>query len=109
MIKSKRFEPIQEIASTSAKDLSRAMGEAGLKVTDLERQLEQLKSYRDEYLRNSTQSTVAIDAAWTAGLTSPATATVVASSTDCVSRAATPSSTNGSPRNTGFCDWQVMP
>jgi flagellar protein FliJ len=62
MIKSKRFEPIQEIASTSAKDLSRAMGEAGLKVTDLERQLEQLKSYRDEYLRNSTQSTVAIDA-----------------------------------------------
>ena len=62
MIKSKRFEPIQEIASTSAKDLSRAMGEAGLKVTDLERQLEQLKTYRDEYLRNSTQSTVAIDA-----------------------------------------------
>src|SRR5450755_1075156 len=62
MRKSKRFEPIQEIASTSAKDLSRAMSEAGVKVADLERQLEQLQSYRDEYLRNSTQSTVAIDA-----------------------------------------------
>ncbi len=61
MIKSKRFEPIREIASTSAKDLSRAMGEAGRKVADLERQLEQLKSYRDEYVRNS-QSSGAIDA-----------------------------------------------
>jgi len=56
MMKSKRFEPIQEIASTSATDLSRAMGDAGRKVADLERQLEQLKSYRDEYVRNSTQS-----------------------------------------------------
>jgi flagellar biosynthesis chaperone FliJ len=51
MMKSKRFEPIQEIASTSAKDLSRAMAEAGRKVADLERQLEQLQSYRDEYVR----------------------------------------------------------
>jgi flagellar protein FliJ len=56
MMKSKRFEPIQEIASTSAKDLSRAMGDAGRKVVDLERQLEQLKSYRDEYVRNSTHA-----------------------------------------------------
>jgi flagellar protein FliJ len=62
MMKSKRFEPIQEIASTSAKDLSRAMGEAGRKVADLERQLEQLQSYREEYLRNSSQSDAAIDA-----------------------------------------------
>jgi flagellar protein FliJ len=61
-MKSKRFEPIQEIASTSAKDLSRAMGEAGRKVADLERQLEQLQSYREEYLRNSSQSDTAIDA-----------------------------------------------
>ena len=36
MMKSKRFEPIREIASTSAKDLSRAMGEAGRKVAELE-------------------------------------------------------------------------
>jgi flagellar FliJ protein len=62
MMKSKRFEPIQEIASNSAQDLSRAMGEAGRKVADLERQLEQLQSYRDEYLRNSSQSTAPIDA-----------------------------------------------
>jgi flagellar protein FliJ len=62
MMKSKRFEPIQEIASNSATDLSRAMGEAARKVADLERQLEQLQSYRDEYLRNSTQSPAAIDA-----------------------------------------------
>jgi flagellar export protein FliJ len=62
MKKSKRFEPIQEIASTSAKDLSRAMGEAGRKVADLERQLEQLQSYRDEYLRKSSQGAEAIDA-----------------------------------------------
>ena len=61
MMKSKRFEPIREIASTSAKDLSRAMGEAARKVADLERQLEQLKSYRDEYVRNS-QSSGATDA-----------------------------------------------
>jgi flagellar FliJ protein len=62
MMKSKRFEPIQEIAATSAKDLSRSMGEAGRKVADLERQLQQLQTYRDEYVRNSTQSAGAIDA-----------------------------------------------
>ena len=62
MLKSKRFEPIQEIASTSAKDLSRAMGDAARKVADLERQLEQLTTYRDEYVRNTTQSAAAIDA-----------------------------------------------
>ncbi len=62
MIKSKRFEPIHEIASSSAKDLSRTMGDAGRKVTELERQLEQLQAYRDEYVRNSTQSTGTMDA-----------------------------------------------
>jgi flagellar protein FliJ len=62
MMKSKRFEPIQEIASTSAKDLSRAMGEAGRKVAELEQQLEQLQAYRDEYVRNSTQASAGIDA-----------------------------------------------
>ncbi|HME37367.1 MAG TPA: flagellar export protein FliJ [Steroidobacteraceae bacterium] len=62
MRKSKRFEPIEEIATTSAKDLARAMGEAGRKVTEIERQLEQLQSYRDEYARNSPQAAGAIDA-----------------------------------------------
>jgi flagellar protein FliJ len=62
MRKSKRFEPIQEIASTKAEDLGRIMGEAARKVTDLERQLEQLQTYRDEYVRNSTQSSGTMDA-----------------------------------------------
>jgi flagellar protein FliJ len=62
MMKSKRFEPIREIASNSAKDLSRAMGEAARKVADLELQLKQLQAYRDEYVRNSTQSSGAMDA-----------------------------------------------
>jgi flagellar export protein FliJ len=62
MMRSKRFEPIQEIASTSAKDLSRTMGEAARRVADLEKQLEQLNSYRDEYVRNSTQATGTMDA-----------------------------------------------
>jgi len=38
------------------------MGEAGRKVADIESQLEQLKTYRDEYVRNSTQSAAAMDA-----------------------------------------------
>ena len=62
MMKSKRFEPIHEVASTSAKDLSRVMGDAGRTVSELERQLEQLQAYRDEYVRNSTQSSGAMDA-----------------------------------------------
>jgi len=62
MRKSKRFEPIQEIASTKAVDLSRVMGDAARKVADLERQLEQLQAYRDEYVHNSTQSSGTMDA-----------------------------------------------
>jgi flagellar protein FliJ len=62
VMKSKRFKPIQEIASSSANELSRAMAEAGRRVADLERQLEQLKSYRDEYVRNSTEGRGAMDA-----------------------------------------------
>jgi flagellar FliJ protein len=62
MSKSKRFEPIQEIASTSAKDLSRAMAEAARKVADLERQLQQLQSYRDDYVRNSAPGSAVVDA-----------------------------------------------
>jgi flagellar export protein FliJ len=62
MLKSQRFQPIHDIASTSARDLARAMAEAQAKVADLERQLQQLQSYRDEYVRNSTQSGGAIDA-----------------------------------------------
>jgi flagellar FliJ protein len=62
MMKSKRFEPIREIASSSADDLSRAMGEAARKVAELERQFQQLQSYRDEYVRKSGNGTATVDA-----------------------------------------------
>jgi flagellar FliJ protein len=62
MMRSKRFEPIRDIASTSATDLSRSMGEAGRRVADLEQQLEQLKTYRDEYVKNSTEGRGTMDA-----------------------------------------------
>jgi flagellar FliJ protein len=62
MMKSKRFVPIHEIASNRAKDLSRAVGEAARKVEELERQFQQLKTYRDEYVNDSTQSNAAMDA-----------------------------------------------
>jgi flagellar export protein FliJ len=61
MMKSKRFEPIREIASLSAQDLSKKMGDAARRVADLDKQFEQLKNYRDEYVRNSSQSST-IDA-----------------------------------------------
>ena len=38
------------------------MAEAGRRVADLERQLEQLKSYRDEYVRSSSEGCGAMDA-----------------------------------------------
>jgi flagellar FliJ protein len=53
MTKSKRFEPIQEIAANSADALSAPMAEAARKVAELERQLVKLTDYRDEYVRNS--------------------------------------------------------
>ena len=62
MMRSKRFEPIREIAATSAQDLSLAMADAGRRVAELERQLEQVKTYRDEYARDSAQTGTAIDA-----------------------------------------------
>ncbi len=62
MMRSKRFEPIQEIAANSANDLSRTMGEAAKRVAEVERQLAQLTSYRDEYLRNSGGQQGAMDA-----------------------------------------------
>jgi flagellar export protein FliJ len=59
--RSKRFEPIREIAANSALDLSRAAAEAGQRVAELERQHDQLKGYRDEYMRKSVQSATGMD------------------------------------------------
>jgi flagellar protein FliJ len=62
MTKSKRFEPIREIASNSADALSRAMADAARRVADLERQLEQLETYRAEYLQASVSTGSSMDA-----------------------------------------------
>jgi flagellar FliJ protein len=48
-MRSKRFEPIEQIASNAATELSRAVGEAGRKVDELEAQLVTLRKFRDEY------------------------------------------------------------
>jgi flagellar FliJ protein len=62
MTKSKRFEPIREIASNSADALSRAMADAGRRVADLERQLEQLERYRAEYMQSPATAGASMDA-----------------------------------------------
>jgi flagellar FliJ protein len=61
-MKSKRLQPIQEIAARSADDLSVAMAEAARRVAELERQHEQLKTYREDYIRKSGHSTAVMDA-----------------------------------------------
>ena len=60
-MRSKRFEPIQELASNSADNLSRSMADAARRVADLERQFDQLKTYRDEYVAKSTAAGGAMD------------------------------------------------
>jgi flagellar export protein FliJ len=62
MLRSKRFEPIQEIAASSANDLGRGMGEAARRVAELERQYQQLCAYRDEYVGNRAAGNGAMDA-----------------------------------------------
>jgi len=61
MTKSKRFEPIREIAGASANEASRFMSEAGNRVAELEKQLDQLKVYREDYVRNLLPDAGAID------------------------------------------------
>jgi len=61
-MRSKRFEPIQEIAASSAADLSRSMADAARRLAELERQFDQLKTYRDDYTRNSTEARGTMDA-----------------------------------------------
>jgi len=56
MMRSKRFEPIREIAASSARALSGAVSEAARKVAEIERKIEQLQSYREEYARKPAES-----------------------------------------------------
>jgi flagellar FliJ protein len=62
MMRSKRFEPIQEIAAQGASELSRAMAEAARHVAELERQYQQLERYRNEYAQRSLAAGTAVDA-----------------------------------------------
>jgi flagellar FliJ protein len=55
-MRSKRFEPIREIAANAAKALSAAVGEAERKVTEIERKIEQLESYRADYARRPAEA-----------------------------------------------------
>jgi flagellar export protein FliJ len=61
-MKSKRFEPIREVVARSADELQRAMVDSQRRVAELEQQHEQLKLYREEYIRKATQSAGAMDA-----------------------------------------------
>src|SRR5579883_2946692 len=62
MMRSKRFQPIQDIMARSAEELSRAMAEAAAKLVELERQHEQLRRYRDEYVQKSMIGGGSVDA-----------------------------------------------
>ena len=62
MVKSKRFEPIREIASNSANELSRGVADAERHLAEMERQLEQLKTYRSDYVEQSSTGPDAVDA-----------------------------------------------
>jgi flagellar FliJ protein len=61
MVKSKRFEPIREIASNSANDLSRGVVDAERHLAEMERQLEQLKNYRSDYMNQSSSGPGTVD------------------------------------------------
>ncbi len=61
MMRSKRFEPIQEIVANGATDLSRAMADAARRVADLERQLTQLVAYRENYARDASGRAGVVD------------------------------------------------
>jgi flagellar FliJ protein len=52
-MKSKRFEPIHNIVASSAQDLQQAMTDAERRVAEIELQLEQLRSFREDYLQKA--------------------------------------------------------
>jgi flagellar protein FliJ len=62
MVRSKRFEPIREIANNSANELSRSVADAERRLAEAERQLEQLKTYRSDYVAQSSSGPGAVDA-----------------------------------------------
>ena len=61
-MRSKRFEPIRDIVSNSARELSVAVAEQGRRVTEIERAIAQLKAYRAEYARGAGDAAGPTDA-----------------------------------------------
>ena len=62
MMKSKRLEPIREIASNAADSLQPAVATAGKHLAEMERQLEQLLNYRADYVSRSERAPGSVDA-----------------------------------------------
>jgi flagellar protein FliJ len=53
-MKSKRLEPIRDIAATGAHNLRLAMADAQQRVSDMELQLAQLQGFHQDYLQKAT-------------------------------------------------------
>lgn len=62
MMKSKRFEPIREIASNTADSLQQGVADAERHLAEMERQLAQLTNYRTDYVARSEQAQGGVDA-----------------------------------------------
>jgi flagellar export protein FliJ len=62
MQRSKRFEPIQAIIAAAAEDLAKKMAESGRRLAELERQFQQLQTYREEYVGSSKTTQGVMDA-----------------------------------------------
>jgi len=61
MLKSKRFEPIRDIASNAAEGLQRAMADAERHLAEMERQLAELTRYRSDYIANPGPTASSVD------------------------------------------------
>lgn len=55
MVKSKRFQPIADLARDAERDAAKALGTALQQLEEGRRQLQQLQGYHDEYLRRLQQ------------------------------------------------------
>ncbi len=60
-MKSKRFEPIRDIVASSAQDLRQAMADAERRVAEIEAQLVQLQTFREDYLLKASQAGGSMD------------------------------------------------
>lgn len=56
MVKSKRFQPIVDLAHDSEREAAKALGQALQRLDDARKQLQQLMGYREEYAQQLQQS-----------------------------------------------------